>query len=100
MKMKQEHYDTLLATFKTTLEAELTRLSVDPAQPQTLKDLVKFHVEAYEKQGLTDRRMAFDLFWWVNKRASLEVTMGEFYKYAHDDHLYTALKAIVKELQA
>lgn len=100
MKMTQAHYDTLKAAFVSTLSAEVERLSGHKDMPKSVKELVEHHARGYAQEGLTDRRMSFDLFWWVNRRADLKDLMKGFYEYANDDHLYTALKAIIKELQA
>lgn len=99
MKMKAEHYATLKAAFVEALKNECDRLKPDGLMPANVKDLIAYHAQAYVVQGKT-RQMHFDLFWWVNKRQpEVSRMMQEFYKYGDDDHLYTALKAIVKELQ-
>lgn len=101
MKMTQAHYEILRDAFKVTLSDEVKRLEVDPAHPKTVAALIAYHKLAYSTANLTERRMHFDLFWWVRRRsvATIEALMREFYEYANDDHLYTALKAIVKEMQ-
>lgn len=100
MKMTQAHFDTLKAAFESTLTAEVERLAGHADMPKDVKALVERHVKEYAQHGLTECRMHFDLFWWVNRRANLKDLMKEFYRYANDNHLHTALKAIVKDLQA
>lgn len=101
MKITQDHYAILLGAFKSTLLAEVERLKGFENMPQSVKALVEHHAKGYQQEGLTERRMHFDLFWWVNRRApEVGQVMPAIYKYANDDHLHTALKAIVRELQA
>lgn len=100
MKMTQAHYGSLKAAFVSTLSAEVERLAGHSDLPTSVKDLVERHVKEYAQAGLSECRMHFDLFWWVNRRADLKGLMKEFYMYANDDHLHTALKAIVKEIRA
>lgn len=101
MKMKAAHYAILKEAFVVILQAEVKRLSADPEMSQDVKALIEHFFKSYAEGGLSDRRTHFDLFWWVNRRApEVGSMMTEFYQYANDDHLYTALKALVKELRA
>ncbi|MNV97231.1 hypothetical protein D3C71_1923280 [compost metagenome] len=99
MKMKSEHYAILKGAFAAVILAEMERLKGQPDMPQTLQELIQWQWDQYPEP--TQRRLHFDFFWWVRRR-SPEVLqmMDEFYQYANDDHLFTALKAIMKELQA
>ena len=101
MKMTNQHYAILKDAFRATLLNEVERLKVSPGQPQTLKELIDYHEQAYINDSLTPRRMHFDLFWWVKRRTPevINELMHEFYKYANDEHLHTALKSVVKDLK-
>lgn len=89
MKIKDEHYATLKALIVSSLEP-----MGDP------KAVMRHHVDIYEAAERTKRTMRFDLFWHTNrvKREEMKPLMSEFYRYANDDHLETALKAIIKEI--
>ncbi len=79
MKIKPEHY-----------------AHIRDAMALALKSNQGISTATYEAQGLTAKRFRWDLFWtaklsqWVSDNV---------YKYANDEHLDTALKAIVKELE-
>lgn len=80
IKMTEAHYNVLLAGFKRFTKAQLAD-----------------HLQAYEDAGLTLRRACFDVFWTVNKHSEeVRNMMPEFYKYANDDHLFSALKQAVR----
>lgn len=98
MKMKADHYAVLKGAFAAVILAEMERLKGQPDMPQTLQELIKWQWDQYPEP--TQRRLHFDFFWWVRRRSPEVVQMmDEFYQYANDDHLFTALKAILKELQ-
>ncbi|QHB48060.1 hypothetical protein CHF33_00 [Pseudomonas phage CHF33] len=99
MKMKAEHYAILKDAFVSVIQAELERLKGQPEMPQTLKQLIDWQWAQYPEP--TVRRLHFDFFWWVRRQRYDDICpmMDAFYQYANDDHLFTALKAVLKEMQ-
>lgn len=96
MKMSKEHYEALKASFKQRLADECERLKGTTFR--NIKTLLEFHESAYSE--LTPRRMCFDLLYWVGARdGSISGLLHEFYKYGNDDHIFTAIKSIIKELK-
>ncbi|CBZ41974.1 hypothetical protein PsPphi15_gp01 [Pseudomonas phage phi15] len=101
MKITPKHYDTLKGLFESALRDEVERLKGREGLPQTVKALIEHHEAAYKQGGLTERRMRFDLYWWVNRRRpELHEWSNEVYRYANDDHKETAIKRVLQELKA
>jgi len=51
----------------------------------------------YKAQGLSDKRFRWDLLWAVPNIVRQPI-FDRMYKYAHDEHIDTALRRIVKEI--
>jgi len=51
----------------------------------------------YERVGLSEKRLRWDLLWSVQNIVRQPI-FDRIYKYAHDDHVDTALRRIVKEI--
>jgi len=84
MKITKEHY--------TTLKAAILAL---PTQQ------VLTHYKELKAAGHTDRRFYFDVLYAADKEfkqhsEAKTSLITEIYKYANDDHLYTALKRILQ----
>ena len=48
----------------------------------------------YKKSGMSHRRYCFDVLWHAKQS---DFVCNTLYRYMNDDHLYTALKQIIKE---
>ena len=51
----------------------------------------------YQERGLTERRWRWDLLHAATQRGLFSVV--PLYKYMHDDHIDTALKVVIQEIQ-
>ena len=80
MKIKPEHYQHMLIAMRAAqaLQPTATRAS-------------------YEAKGLTAKRHRWDLFYAAGLLAWI---CDNVYIYADDEHIDTALRSIVKELEA
>ena len=83
MKIKPEHYATLKEAIRTTLSQNPTS-----------------H-EVYRKEGFTEMRFRWDLLWAskVGEQTISRWISDTIYEYANDEHIDTALRRIVKELE-
>ena len=84
MKIKLEHYNTL---------KNVILLS---------KDKINLYRQAIIKEGTAkdiEKRLRWDLLWSIpdNIRTSL---INQIYTYANDEHIDTALKKLVRELES
>ena len=101
MKITPEHYAELKGLFESALSDEVKRLSGHEDMPKTVKALIEHHKAGYEQEGLSEVRMMFDLYWWVNRRRpELHDWSARVYQYANDDHKATAIRKVIKELTA
>lgn len=83
MKIKAEHY--------ATLKSMLSQYSHDNRE----------QVLAYKALKLgkdPERRFRWDLFTFARRSGAEKIVMNDIYRYANDNHLDTALRAIVREL--
>lgn len=84
MKITPAHYGQMKAALEVYLaEHVLTMAGI---------------IDHYKLMDLSNRRMCFDITYAVKPISRLVV--DEIYQYANDDHLYTALNRITKELAA
>lgn len=82
MKMKKEHYDYM----KKSLSK--------------FKDKIDEHRKFIIREGRAkdvEKRLRWDLFWGAKLH---EFTSSTLYTYLNDTHIDTALKRIIKELEA
>ena len=84
MKVTPAHYAQLKAALVTYLADHV--LTMDGI------------IDQYQLMDLSHRRMCFDITYAVKPISRLVV--DEIYQYANDDHLYTAMSRITKELTA
>lgn len=87
MKMKTEHYATLRAALVPVItgehyEAHREALKSDPR----VKDL--------------DKRLRWDALYAVSRTSAVpQGFIGSLYEYLNDDHIDTALRAIVRDVE-
>lgn len=82
MKMTKQHYSQLVAALKTIDIEKIKAHKIALQNDVRVKDL--------------EKRLRWDCFWSLNQFRSL--VMNEWYSYMNDNHIDTALKAAMKEL--
>ena len=87
MKIKQEHYDELKAEIEKLISK--WNLAVFKNAEEGLKYYEDNNIGKDHK-----KRFCFDCFYAIDFSWP-DSFMKEFYEYANDDHLYTALKKIL-----
>lgn len=83
MKIKAEHY--------ATLKSMLSQYSHDNREQVLAYKSLKLGKEP-------ERRFRWDLFTFARRSGAEKIVMDDIYRYANDNHLDTALRAIVREL--
>lgn len=83
-------------------------MKMTSADYAALKELVRLHRlpmsrATYEVEGLTERRWVFDHLWNIPAPARQDWFDGQpngapIYSYLDDDHIYTALRRAIREL--
>ena len=84
LKIRPEHYEFIKNKFKE-MYAHL--------EPPSFTHWRR----VYKDAGLSEKRFVWDLFWALDLS---KFTCDVLYKYMNDDHLYSALRRIVKELES
>jgi len=84
LKIHPEHYEVIKARFK-----ELH----DQIEPSSFA----YWRKEYENEGLSEKRFVWDL-WWASGLS--EFACDVLYEYMHDNHIYSAVRRIVKEIEA
>jgi hypothetical protein len=81
-------------------------MKITPEHKAIIKDYIRAYVDkhhltlgeivdVYEMQGLSERRMCFDLIYAAGLTRWVCLTI---YQYANDDHLYSTTRRAVREL--
>jgi len=83
MKIKAEHY--------ATLKSMLSQYSHDNREALLAHKALKLGKDP-------ERRFRWDLFTFARRSGAEKIVMDDIYRYANDNHLDTALRAIVREL--
>ena len=78
-------------------------MKMDTKRYENLKKEVKrFHSyglqESYRRQGLSDKRYRWDLFFKTYRVGDLD--LRKYYKDLNDDHIDTALRRIMREINS
>jgi len=84
LKIHPEHYEVIKARFKE-LHGQI--------EPSSFA----YWRKEYENEGLSEKRFVWDLYYTSGLTG---FTCDVLYKYMNDNHLYSALRRIVKEIEA
>ena len=83
LKIRPEHYEFIKNRFR------MVHARTKPSFAYWRKE--------YAKEGLSEKRFVWDLYY---TSGLTEFTCDTLYKYMNDDHLHSALRRIVKELES
>ena len=84
LKIRPEHYEVIKSRFK-----ELHN-EIEPSS-------FAYWRNNYTLDGLSETRFIWDLFW---ASGLSKFACDVLYEYMHDDHLHSALRRIVKEVES
>lgn len=97
MKITQEHYETI--------KAAIAKFDVDSVTKGE-NSLCKHAAEYRDVYGFTAMRFRWDYWWAASKHSNISVGHSDndvslpIYDYANDEHIDTALRKAMRELDA